>query len=161
VRVSGLSADAWTTYRDNVALSAAEFPVVLIAETRRVVAMLRDDPHDGVLKVFEHIAGLAPDLRVALKPLATHYTEAKTIVATAHATVDLVEWVLRGSAVEIAAQYQHDGEFGLNGPFGARLIIAGKVEQLLPPERCTSDEIELMHTSNSAMQGKIQQWNSS
>jgi malate dehydrogenase len=93
VRVSGLSAADWTAYRGRVALSAAAFPTALAAETGRLVAILRDDPHDGPLQAFEYIAGLPPELRVALKPLATHYTEAKTIVATAHATVDLVEWI--------------------------------------------------------------------
>ena len=145
-------------YRDRAATNAREFPALLGAETQTVVAMLRDDAQHGPRRAYEYIAALSPDLRVALKPLVTHYSEAKTIVATAHATVDLVEAVLRGASIEVAAQFQHEGEFGLHGPCGARLIVADRVEQLLSLEGCTDEEIALLHASNRAVQSKIAQW---
>ena len=158
VRVSGLAAADWAAYRARAATSAADFSAILGEETKRIVAMLHDDAECGPLRAYEHIAALAPDLRVALKPLATHYTQAKTVVATAHATVDLVEAVLLGASVEVAAQVQHEGESGLHGPCGARLILADKVEQLLPLDNCTDDEMALIRASNRAVQSKIEQW---
>ena len=156
--VSGLSATDWAAYRNRAATPAADFSAILGEETQRIVALLHDDAQQGPLRAYEHIATLSPDLRVALKPLATHYTEAKTVVATAHATADLVEAVLQGASIEVAVQYQHEGEFGLQGPCGARLILAAKVEQLLPLDGCTDDEIALIRASNRSVQNKIEQW---
>ncbi len=160
VRVSGLSADEWqAALRDKIKpLPAAEFPGAVARELKHLVSLLHDDPHDGPARAYEHIATLPPDLRVVLKPLTTHYTEAKTVVATAHAAVDLVEWILQGHSVEIAAQFQHDGENGLSGPFGARMVLAGKVEQILPLDGYTDDEISLLRASHAAVQDKIAQW---
>lgn len=160
VRVLGMTAQEWQVCRQEKVqpVPAADFPATVAEETKRIVAFLHDDPQHGVMRAYEHVARLAADLRVALKPLVTHYTEAKTIVATAHATVDLAEWILEGHSVEIAAQYQHEGESGLQGPFGARLIIAGKVEQLISTERYNSEEIALIRASNQAIQTKIAQW---
>ena len=158
VRVSGLSATDWAAYRAHAATPTADFPAILGEETQRIVGMLHDDAQRGPLRAYEHIAALSPDLRVALKPLATHYTEAKTIVATAHATVDLVEAVLQGASVEVAAQVQHQGESGLHGPCGARVVVADKVEQLLSFDSCTDDEMALIRASNRAVQSKIEQW---
>lgn len=161
VRVSGLSADEWqAALREKLKpLPAAEFSDAIAREMTAVVSLLRDNPHDGPARAYARIATLPPDLRVVLKPLVTQYTEAKTVVATAHATADLVEWLVRGQTVEIAAQVQHDGENGLRGPCGARLVLGGNVEQLLPLDTCSDDEIALLRASNAAVQRKIAQWN--
>ncbi len=157
-RVSGFALADWAAYCERTATPAADFPTILGEETKRIVGMLHDDTQSGPLRAYEHIATLSPDLRVALKPLTTHYTEAKTVVATSHATVDLVEAVLQGASIEVAAQYQHEGESGLRGPCGARLIVADKVEQLLPLDGCTEEEMALIRASSCAVQSKIEQW---
>lgn len=160
VRVFGLDADAWqAALREKLKpLPAADFPAAVGRELAALVALLHDDPYDGPVRAYQRIATLPPDLRVVLKPFVTHYTEAKTIVATAHATVDLVEWIVQCHSVEIAAQVQHEGENGLHGPCGARLVLADRVEQILPLDTCSADEIALLRTSNAAVQGKIAQW---
>lgn len=160
VRVSGFSADDWqAALREKIKpLPVAEFPSAVARELTALVALLHNDPHDGAVRAYEHIATLPPDLRVVLKPFITHYTEAKTIVATAHATVDLVEWIVQGHSVEIAAQVQHEGENGLHGPCGARLVLAGKVEQILSLATYSDDEIALLRASNATVQAKIAQW---
>ncbi len=72
--------------------------------------------------------------------------------------MDLVEWLLQGHSVEIAAQFQHDGENDLHGPLGARLIIAGKVEQLLSWSAYDEAEIRVLRAAHAAVQTKITQW---
>lgn len=162
VRVSGFTTDEWqNALREKIKpVPTEEFPQTVAREMKHLVQLLQDDPHGGPARAYEHIATLSPDLRVAVKPLATHYTEAKTVVATAHATVDLVEWLLQGHSVEIAAQFQHEGENDLHGPCGARLIIAGKVEQLLPWDNYTAAEASLLRNAHAGVQAKIAQWNS-
>ena len=160
VRVSGLAPAQWqAALRDKIKpVPAPEFPATVAREMKAMVAFLHDDPHEGPARAYEHISTLSPDLRVVLKPLVTHYTEAKTVVATAHAAVDLVEWISRGFSVEIAAQFEHDGENGLTGPCGTRLILSGKVEQVLPLDNLTPDELALLTSSHDAIQGKVAQW---
>ncbi len=41
-------------------------------------------------------------------------------------------------------QYQHRGENGIQGPVGARVIMAGRAEQLLSDENCSPAELGLM-----------------
>ncbi len=136
------------------AIPPDQFPARLTEGTKELVAMLHDGGPDGPVRAYDYIAGLPPELRVALRPIATHYTEAKTIVATAHATLDLIRWILQGRAVEVSAQYQHRGEYGFEGPFGARVIMAGKVERLLPIETYSPAELVLMRLSQAAIGGK-------
>lgn len=122
------------------------------------MALFQQQGVKGPARAYQHIAALAPELRVLLKPLATHYTEAKTILATAHATLDLIRWILHGRTVEVSVQYQHRGENGFNGPLGTRVIVAGKVEQVLSLESYSSAEITLMQQSQQNIANKIRQW---
>jgi malate dehydrogenase len=140
------------------AIPAEEFPDRLAEATKRFVTVLREGGQDGLARAYSYIDTLPPELRVALKPLATHYTEAKTIVGTAHATLDLIRWILHGRAVEVSVQYQHRGERDCDVPFGARVIMAGKVEQLLSTENYTSAELALMRLSQATIRAKLDQW---
>ncbi len=140
------------------AIPPEEFPARVAEETKLLVGMLQGGGLDGPARAYEHISTLPPELRVALKPLATHYTEAKTIMATAHATLDLIRWNLHGRAVEVSVQYQHRGENGIEGPFGARVIMAGRVEQLLSNDSCTPAELAVTQACQQNIRAKIQQW---
>lgn len=94
-----------------------------------------------------------------LKPFAIHYTDAKTQTATAAATVELVKAVLEGRRVEVSAQYMHQGENGLHGPCGGRVLLAGTVLQVMPDrDEMTDAERTLVERSAQAVQEKINQW---
>lgn len=159
VRLAGIPEQQRSSVLKNLKpIAPEEFPARLAEETKRLVALLQEAGQDGPARAYEFIATLSPELRVALKPIATHYTEAKTIVATAHAALDLIVWILQGRAVEVSVQYQHCGENGIYGPFGARVIMAGKVEQLLPVENYSPGELDLIRAGNATIKDKMERW---
>lgn len=160
VRVHGLSPPEWRAAEKRLrgGLDIADFPERLVAERDRLIQILNADPQQGPYQALRHVATLPPDLRVALKPFAIHYTDAKTVEATCHAVVELVTAIVSGRPMEIAAQYQHEGESGIHGPFGARLIVAGAVERLLPIEGYWREENDLLDQAAENIQAKIAEW---
>ncbi len=70
VRVSGFTAEQWqTALREKIKpVPVEEFPAAVLRETKHLVQLLHDDPHNGPARAYEHIASLSPDLRVAVKP---------------------------------------------------------------------------------------------
>ena len=98
------------------------------------------------------------DRRVALKPFPVHYSQAKTISATATASVELVTALCQGRAVEICAQYEHRGELGIYGPIGNRLILEGAVRRVVPGDDLSEEEIALLQASGRRCSDKIKEW---
>lgn len=160
VRVQGLSPVEWRAAEKQLrrGLETEAFAGRLVEERTALAALLAADPREGPIRALRRVAELPPDLRVALKPFAIHYTEAKTVQATTHAVVELVTAIVAGRPMEIAAQYRHDGESGIHGPFGARLIVAGAVERLLPLEGYWREETELLYQAAEGIRAKIEEW---
>jgi malate dehydrogenase len=162
VRIHGMDKMEWQTVEKRLRqhISTQDFPEALRNEQKYIIDMMVKEPKEGPHKALKYISHLSPDLRVALKPFAIHFTSAKTLVATASATVDLLRSILEGRPVEIAVQYQHHGESGINCPFGARLIMAGTVERLLPYEGYYKEEVDLINGAAENIKMKIEEWTS-
>lgn len=161
VRIHGLSENEWRLVEPKLrrGLSTEDYPAALLAHQRRLIEMISSNPANGAVIALHAVRDLPPDLRVALKPFAIHYTDAKTQTATAAATVELVKAVLEGRRVEISAQYLHEGENNLHGPCGGRLLLAGTVQRVMPDrDEMTTAERTLIERSARAIQDKIQQW---
>ena len=161
VRVQGMTDREWRLVEPTLrrGLRTEDYPAALLAHQRRLIEMIASDPQNGALKALHSIRDLPPDLRVPLKPFAIHYTDAKTQTATAAATVELVKAVLEGRRVEVSAQYMHQGENGLHGPCGGRLLLAGTVVQVMPDrDEMTDAEPTLVERAAQAVQEKINQW---
>ena len=161
VRIQGMTEQEWHLVEPELrrGLRTEEYPETLLTHQRRMVAMISADPRNGALKALAYVRDLSPDLRVPLKPFAIHYTDAKTQTATAAATVELVKAVLEGRRVEISAQYMHEGENGLHGPCGGRILLAGHVLKIMPDrDEMTAAERSLIERSARAIQEKISQW---
>lgn len=161
VRVQGMTDREWRLVEPTLrrGLRTEDYPAALLAHQRRLIEMIVSDPQNGPLKALHSIRDLPPDLRVPLKPFAIHYTDAKTQTATAAATVELVKAVLEGRRVEVSAQYMHQGENGLHGPCGGRVLLAGTVLQVMPDrDEMTDAERTLVERAAQAVQEKINQW---
>lgn len=161
VRVQGMTDREWRLVEPTLrrGLRTEDYPAALLAHQRRLIDMIVSDPQNGALKALHSIRDLPPDLRVPLKPFAIHYTDAKTQTATAAATVELVKAVLEGRRVEVSAQYMHQGENGLHGPCGGRVLLAGTVLQVMPDrDEMTDAERTLVERAAQAVQEKINQW---
>lgn len=160
VRIHGLRHDELRTaiarLRDGVSL--ADFPVRLAREHAVVMEAMIADPVNGPVRALERIARLPPDLRVALKPFPVHYSQAKTVAATATATVELVKAVCEGRAVEVCAQYEHCGELGIHGPIGNRLLLEGTVSRVVPGDDLSDEELSMLRQCGERCSAKIGEW---
>ena len=160
VRIHGLQSNelAATITRLRDGLSLADFSARLAAEHAAVMEEMMADAVNGPVRALARIAKLPPDLRVALKPFPVHYSQAKTISATATATVELVKALCEGRAVEVCAQYAHRGELGIFGPIGNRLILEGAVRRVVPGDDLSDEELRLLQECGERCNGKIQEW---
>ncbi len=161
VRVQGMTEQEWQLLEPRLrrGLSTADFPAALAHHQRRMIEMISNDHVNGALQALDYVRELPPDLRVPLKPFAIHYTDAKTQTATAAAAVELVKAVLEGRRVEVSAQYMHEGENGLHGPCGGRVLLAGTVLRVMPDrDGMTEDERSLVEQSARNISTKIDQW---
>lgn len=161
VRVQGMTDKEWHLVEPKLrrGLTTEAYPAALLAHQHRLVGMISSDPDNGAVEALRYVRDLPPDLRVALKPFAIHYTDAKTQTATAAATVELVKAVLEGRRVEVSAQYMHEGENGLYGPCGGRVLLAGTVLRVMPDrDEMTAEERTLVERSAQAIQEKIRLW---
>lgn len=161
IKVQGLTESEWKLAEKQVRrkLETRDFPEALAYHRSRMIELIAGDNRGGAKAALAYVQNLSPDLRVPLKPFAIHYTDAKTQTATAAATVDLIRGLVEGRHVEVAAQFMHEGENGIVGPFGSRLLLGESVLQVLPePNGITDDERALLKTSEQAINQKIEEW---
>lgn len=161
VRVQGMTEQEWQLLEPRLrrGLRTTDFSAALAEHQRRMIEMISADHTHGAVQALNYVRELPPDLRVPLKPFAIHYTDAKTQTATAAATVELVKAVLEGRRVEVSAQYMHEGENGLYGPCGGRVLLAGTVLRVMPDrDGMTEDERHLVEQSARNISTKISQW---
>ena len=160
VRIHGLRDEELqaTIARLRDGTTSADFPARLAAEHAALMSGMMADPDSGPVRALERVACLPPDLRVALKPFPVHYSQAKTVSATATATIEFVKALCEGRAVEICAQYQHLGEMGIYGPIGNRLILDGSVRRVVPGDDLTHEEIALLQSCGARCLKKIREW---
>jgi malate dehydrogenase len=161
VRVQGMTDREWRLLEPQIrrGLHIEEYADALVTHQRHMVQLISSDHVNGAVQALRYVRDLPPDLRVPLKPFAIHYTDAKTQTATAAATVELVKAVLEGQRVEVSAQYMHQGENGLHGPCGGRILLAGSVLQVMPDRASmTTTERALTAQSGRNIATKIDQW---
>ncbi|MEN9358976.1 MAG: L-lactate dehydrogenase 2 [Verrucomicrobiota bacterium] len=160
VRIHGLQGEelAGTVQSLRGGLAPGDYPERLMKEHQEMMARMMADPIGGPVSCLEHLGSLPPDLRVALKPFPVHYSQAKTIAATAAASVELVKALCEGRSVEVCAQYQHAGEFGLHGPIGNRVILEGGVRRIAPVDDLSDIELELLRASDRRCSAKLNEW---
>ncbi len=97
------------------------FPAEVTREQQTVTELLKND---DIPAAYRYVDSLAPDLRVLLKPFVTQLSGAKTIVATANVTVDLVQNLLQGREMVISGQVKLEGEFyDIRTPLGVPIVV--------------------------------------
>ena len=123
VRVRGVTkqrlADTIGAAREGRAL--ADLPEEIIEARTKMLTLINDGDVSGA---FSFIQQHPPDLRAAVKPFFIHFSSATTKLATAHAVVDLLEFLASGQTVVIPGQVVLDGEFGgLHGPLAVPVLM--------------------------------------
>lgn len=133
-----------------------EFPEEVQQAKLQVIAYLQQGL---VREAFEHVDRLPPDLRVVLKPYLTHLSGAKTAVATANGTVDLVRTLMDGREIVVAGQVRLDGEFyGIHTSVGAPIVVGNNGWSQVVSIQLWEDEARLLMQSAAQVQRKLREW---
>jgi len=113
--------------------------------------------HD-VHGAFEFIQGLPPDIRAAVKPFFTHFTAGRTTeLATAHAVVDVVGFLVRGEQAAIPAQVILDGEFDeLRGPLAVPVLLSSVGWSQTVSTEVADDERAALRQAHRAIESTLQ-----
>ncbi len=123
VRIHGMTKDELRATRRRVQRGrrVQDFPLEVAREQQAVIQQLKSD---DIPAAYRYVDSLPPDLRVLLKPFVTQLSGAKTIVATANVTVDLVQNLLQGREMVISGQVKLEGEFyDIRTPLGVPIVV--------------------------------------
>ncbi|MDX1932207.1 MAG: hypothetical protein SFU56_06355 [Capsulimonadales bacterium] len=115
---------------------------------------------DDIAGAFRRLESLPPDLRVVLKPIVTHLSGAKTVMATANVTIELLKTLLGGHEALIAAQVVTEPEeyYGLKGPLGVPIIVGPQGVLRVVETPVTSDELQRLTAVSRTVAGHIDHW---
>ena len=111
-------------------------------------------------EAFEFLESLSPDVRVLLKPFVTQLTGAKTCIATANATIDMVRILLDGREAVVAGQAMLEaGDFyGLTGPLGVPLSVSHSgITRIVEIPLSASEESQVRSIS-AQVTSKVNRW---
>lgn len=137
-------------------LCSADYPHALEAETGAVRELIVNDDLAGA---FNRVATMSADLRVGLAPFATHYSGAKTAVATANATVDMLRVVLSGHQTVMAAQVALQGEWlGLDTVLGVPVQVGHQGWRQVSPLALDEDELSRLRQVGEELSVKLREW---
>ncbi|MDG1266338.1 MAG: hypothetical protein P8O03_08440 [Ilumatobacter sp.] len=122
-----------------------------IAEIRtQMLSMINNGDVPGA---FAFIQQHPPDLRAAVKPFFIHFSSATTKLATAHAVVDLLEFLAKGQTIVIPGQVVLDGEFGgLHGPLAVPVLLDQKGWSQVVELSIADDERTALEKSSRAVE---------
>ena len=121
------------------------------SETLRLI-----DQND-VVGAYSFIERQPADIRAAVKPFFTHFTAGHTTeIATAHAVVDLIEFITRGEQMVVPAQVVLSGEMGaLSGPLGVPIRLNQKGWSTVVETEVAPDEKEALVQASAAIKASL------
>ena len=123
-------------------------------EIRETRERTLDMVHDGrIWEAYAFLQDQPADLRAAVKPFFTHFTAGRTTeLATAHAVVDILEFIVRGHRRVIPAQVPLAGEeWGLSVPLAVPVLLdpVGWIQTV--PQAIAEDERRALEAAAAAV----------
>ena len=119
---------------------------------------LKELIHAGQIRqAYAFVETYPPDLRVALRPLVTQFSGAKTIAGTARATLNLLRMVMLGHDALISGQICLEGDcYGLHGAVGVPFVIGNKGVDRYIEMRLWPEELEMLQHAAERIRQKYQ-----
>ncbi len=109
-------------------------------------------------KAYRYVDSLAPDLRVFIKPFVTHQSGAKTVVATANVTVDLVQNLLQGREIVVCGQVQLAGEFyDIHTPLGVPIVVTPSGWSRVVNLQLWAEEAEMLQQTADVLNKRLKE----
>lgn len=130
--------------------SLADLPGEIVEARTRMLSVINDGDVPGAYAFAQQ---QPPDIRAAIKPFFTHFTAGQTTeLATAHAVVDIIEFLAHGQQITIPSQVVLDGEFdGLVGPLAVPVLIDPMGWSQIVDEAIADDERDALHRAHAAI----------
>ena len=131
-----------------------------VAEARHSIRELLTT---DIVQAFDRVDAMPADVRVLLRPELTHLSGAKTVMATANATVDMVRQIVEGREISGAGQVALDGRgaYGLTGVLGLPLILSNQGVVRVQTPSLWPEEEHALHLAAAAIAQKISGWRTS
>jgi len=136
--------------------TSGDYPKRVQAARESIQPLFQTD----IRAAYEAVEAMPPDVRVQIRPELTHLSGARTVMATANVTVDMVRQMTEGREMSVAGQVMLDGDgvYGIRGVLGTPLIVShqGVVCVLAPP--VWQEEARALHEAAAAIASKIARW---
>ena len=157
VRIHGMTKEELRATRRRVQRdrSIHQFPYEVRAEQQKVASLLKAG---NIPEAYHYVDGLAPDLRVLLKPFVTHLSGAKTVAATANVTVDLVQNLLQGKEVVVSGQVRLEGEFyDIRTPLGVPIMVTPSGWSRVVSLQLWAEEAEMLQETADRLSRRLKE----
>lgn len=110
-------------------------------------------------EAYRSVGEMTADLRVIFRPWVTHFSGAKTAVATANVVVDFLKTLRDGREILVAGNVRLEGEFsGLRSVVGVPMIVGNQGISRIVEIAMEPDEERLLKESARAVERKLSQW---
>jgi len=106
-------------------------------------------------EAYRLVAALPPDVRVAVGPFVTHYSGAKTVIATARATMEFIRTITQGADALVCGQVSLNGTYGIQGTVGVPFVVGNRGVDRVFELPMTDAEKALLQQSAHAIRDKI------
>lgn len=157
VRIHGMTRDELRDTRRRVQRNRpiGQFYQEIETEKKSVAALLKAG---DIPEAYRYVDSLPPDLRVLLKPFVTHMSGAKTVVATANVTVDLVQNLLQGREIVISGQVQLSGEFyDIHTPLGVPIVVTPSGWSRVVDVQLWAEEAEMLQQTADILNRRLKE----
>ena len=101
-----------------------EFPRVVAQAQAELESLIR---RGGVREAYAAVERFPPDVRVVVRPFVTHYSGAKTVIGTGHATMEFIRTITQGADALVSGQVAIEGEaYGIHGTIGVPFVVGNR-----------------------------------
>ncbi len=101
-----------------------EFPRVVAEAQAELESLIRRGDVRGAYAAVERFP---PDVRVVVRPFVTHYSGAKTVIGTGHATMEFIRTIAQGADALVSGQLAIEGEvYGIHGTIGVPFVVGNR-----------------------------------
>lgn len=81
----------------------------------------------AVREAYAAVERFPPDVRVVVRPFVTHYSGAKTVIGTGHATMEFIRTITQGADALVSGQVAIEGEvYGIHGTIGVPFVVGNR-----------------------------------
>jgi malate dehydrogenase len=95
-------------------------------------------------------------VRAIVRPFATHYSGAKTVIGTGRATMEFIRTITQGADALVSGQVAIDGEaYGIYGTIGVPFVVGNRGVDRIFELPMDDEERTLLHASARCIQEKI------